>query len=432
MKVDIKNLEKSQVELTIELSWDEVKPYLERASEELSQKSKIEGFRPGKAPYDIVRARFGEHAILEAAAEKIIMKNFLTAVKEKNLETVGQPHIDMEKMAVSNPFIFKATVSLLPKTTLGEYKNLEIKKEETKITDEKVKEALDGLTKMQSKELLKDGPAEKEDKIIVDMDILKDNVPIEGGQAKDMAVYLSEAHYIPGFNEEVLGLKKGDEKEFDLNFPEEHYQKHLSGAKVHFKVKAKDVYKIEAPELNEEFAKTLGQKSIEDLTALIRKNLEHEEMHKTEEKWEISILNKIVLNSKFSDIPELLVNGEANQMIYELKNNITRQGLSFEDYLKSINKTEAELKLEFSPEAVKRIKISLVIREIAKAEKIEVSDKEIMEEVEKLMNAYKDNADAQKQISRREYADYLKSRIENKKTIDILKKENGQETPHSH
>ncbi|PIR67014.1 MAG: trigger factor [Parcubacteria group bacterium CG10_big_fil_rev_8_21_14_0_10_36_14] len=424
MKCNVKNLEKSQVELTVELSWDEVKPYLERAAEELSQKSKIEGFRPGKAPYDIVRARFGEHAILEAAAEKIIMKNFVAAIKEKNLETVGQPHIDIEKMAVSNPFIFKATVSLLPKITLGEYKNLGIKKEETKVTDEKVKEALDGLTKMQSKEILKDGPAENKDKVLVDMDMIKDNVPIEGGQAKDMAVYLSEAHYIPGFNEELVGLKKDDEKEFDLNFPKEHYQKHLSGAKVHFKVRVRDVYKIEPPKLDEEFAKSLGQKSIENLMILLRKNLEHEELHKTEEKWEITILNKIVENSKFSDIPELLINGEANQMVYELKNNITRQGLSFEDYLKSINKTEAELKLEFSPEAIKRIKISLVIREIAKAEGVEASDKEVIEEVGKLMNAYKDNADAQKQINSKEYEDYLKSRIENKKTIDILKKNN--------
>ena len=422
MKIDIKNLEKSQVEITVELTQEEIKPYMETAAKQISEKTKIEGFRPGKASYDIVRARVGEQAILEEAAEAIVRKNYVKAIKEKDLKTIGQPKIDIEKMAINNPFIFKATAALLPKTTLGEYKNLKIEKQETKIDDKKIEESIKNLTKMQSKEILANRKATEKDKVIIDMDMLKDKVPVEGGQAKDMVVYLFEAHYIPGFNEQLIGLERGDEKTFILDFPKEHYQKHLSGAKVEFKIKVKDVFEIQTPKADDEFAKTLGQKSLEELKVLIKKNLKHEATHKDEEKWEIDTLNKIVDNSKFSDVPEILVNDEANKMLHELKDNVTKQGMTFEDYLKSINKKESELKLELAPEAIKRIKIALVIREIANVENIEVSDKEIIEEVEKMMNAYKDNPDAQKQIQAPEFQDYIKSRIENRKTIELIKK----------
>jgi len=426
MKTNVKNLDKSQVELTIELTEEEIKPFLEKAALSISEKTKIEGFRPGKASYDIVRARVGEHAILEEAAESIVRKNYVKAITEKNIKTIGSPKIDIEKMAVNNPFIFKAVVALIPETTLGKYKNLNIKKETPNIDDKKVEEMLGNLTKVQSKEVLVDRAANEKDKIVVDMDMLKDNVPIESGQTKDMAVYLSETHYVVGFNEQLIGLKKGDEKTFVLDFPKEHYQKHLSGAKVEFKVKIKDVFEIQAPELNDEFAKTLGQESMEKLREMLKKNIAHDAEHKAQEKWEIDLLHKIIDNSKFKDIPEILVNEELHKMVHELKDNITKQGLTYEDYLKSINKKESELKLELAPEAVKRIKIALAIREIAKAEKIEVNDKEIIEETEKMMNAYKDNPEAQKQISAPEFQEYMKSRIENRKVIEIIKKDDKE------
>lgn len=424
MKTDIKNIEKSQVEITIELSQEELKPYLEHAAERLASKTKIEGFRPGKAPYDIVRARFGEHAILEEATGEIVKKTYLITIKENNLKTIGSPKIDVEKMAVNNPFVFRATAAILPDTKLGEYKNLSVKKNETAVEDKAVESALNNIVKMQSKEILSDKIADKKDKVVIDMDMLKDGVPIEGGQAKDMAVYLIEEHYILGFNEQLIGLKKEDEKEFDLEFPKEHYQKHLAGAKVHFKIKVKDVFDIQPPTLDDEFAKTLGQKSLDSLKKLMKENLETENKKKNEVKWEMDILNKIVDNSKFSDIPELLINEEVHRMIHELEDSVAKQGVPFEDYLKSINKTESDLKLELTPEAIKRIKISLIIREIAIIEKVEISDKEIMEDVERMINAYKDNADAQRQIQTPEFQNYIKSNLENKKVIDIIKQNN--------
>lgn len=424
MKCVIKTLPKSQAELTITVDTEECGPLIQKAAERMSQQSKIEGFRPGKAPYEIVKARFGEHAILEEAAEDIVKKNFFATVKDNKLETIGQPKIEIVKMAANNPFEFKATVAVMPEIKLGAYKNLGVKKQTTAVADEKVETVLSDLAKMRSQEVLTDKAATAKDKVLIDMEMTKDGVPIEGGATKGMTAYLSEQHYIPGFNEELVGVKKGDEKIFSLNFPKEHYQKHLAGAKVDFKVKVNDVYEITPPEINDEFAKTAGQKSLADLRALIKKNLETEAASKDEEKFEIEVLGKIVEKSSFGDIPEVLINEETHRMVHELEHNVEAQGMNFEDYLKSIKKSEKELLLEFAPEAIKRIKIALAVRAVGKTENIKAEDYEVMEEITKLMNAYKDNADAQKQISQPNYADYVRTRIENKKAIDFLKKNN--------
>lgn len=422
MKCVIKAIPKSEVELTVELPAEEIAPFMQKAAAHLAEHNKIEGFRPGHAPYDIVKARFGEHAILEEAAEEIVRKNYFKAVKENNLETVGQPKIEITKSAPGNPFIFKATAAVMPEVALGKYKNLGVKKQTTEIADEKVESVLSDLAKMRSKEVLTDKAATAKDKVVVDMEMTKDGVAVEGGSTKNMTAYLSEKHYIPGFNEKLAGAKKGDEKIFSLDFPKEHYQKHLAGAKVDFKVKINDVYEIQPPEINDEFAKSAGQKTLADLRALIRKNLESEAAHQDEEKFEIEILAKVVEGGKFGDIPEILINEETHRMVHELEHNVEARGMNFEDYLKNIKKGEKELMLEFAPEAVKRIKIALAIREIGKAENVKAGDKEVIEEIAKLMNAYKDNAEAQKQISQPDYADYVRSRIENKKTLELLKK----------
>ena len=258
MKCVVKNLPKSQIEITITLSTEEVKPYMQKAAEHMSEHSKIEGFRPGHAPYDIVKSRFGEQAILEEAADVIVRKNYFQAIKDNNLQTISQPKIEVTKIAPGNPFEFKATVATLPEVKLGEYKNLGLKKETSAVADEQIEKALRDLSKMQSKEAPTDKTATAKDKVLVDMEMLKDGVAIDGGMTKDMAVYLAEQHYIPGFNDHLAGLKKGDEKTFSLDFPESHYQKHLAGAKVDFKIKVKDVYEITPPEIDEEFAKKLG------------------------------------------------------------------------------------------------------------------------------------------------------------------------------
>jgi trigger factor len=397
---------------------------MKKAAEHMSEQSKIEGFRPGHAPYDIVKSRFGEQAILEEAADTIVRKNYFACVKDNNLQTISQPKIEVTKMAAGNPFEFKATVATLPEITLGEYKNLGFKKETTAVLDEQVEKVILDLAKMRSQEILTDKSAAAKDKILIDMEMLKDGVAVEGGNAKNMAVYLAEKHYIPGFNDELAGLKKGDEKTFSLTFPDTHYQKHLANAKVDFKVRVNDVYEITPPDVNDDFAKLLGQKSLADLKALLRKNIETEAAMKDDEKWEALILNKIIGDSKFGEIPEILVNEEAHKMVHELEHNVEHEGMKFDDYLKSVNKKESDLVLEFAPEAVKRIKVALAIRAIGKAESVSADDKEVAEEMEKLMNAYKNDPEMQKQIREPGFADYLHTRIENRKTLELIKKSN--------
>ena len=237
-----KDLKNSQVELTITVEAADYQPMLEAAAVRLSERANIKGFRKGKAPFDIVKKELGEMAIMQEALEDIIKKTFFDAVKSEELDTIGMPQINIEKLAPGNDIVYKAVVALIPGVKLPDVKKIKVTKDEAKVDDKKMDETLEALRGMHATEVIKDGAATGTDKLVLDMDMLIDNVPLEGGQAKEHQVYLSEDHYIPGFNKNVEGMKKGEEKEFSLDFPETHYQKHLAGKKVDFKVKVKDVY----------------------------------------------------------------------------------------------------------------------------------------------------------------------------------------------
>lgn len=422
MKIDKKLLEKSQVELTIELTVEEFKLYLDQAVKKISENTKIEGFRPGNAPYDILKQKVGEGTIYESALELGAGKILKDVYEKEDITPVGHPKFEIVKLVPNNPIVFKATIPVLPAITeLADYEKIEVQKKEVKIDEKEVEKVLVDLQRMQMTEEEVDKPVEKEDKVVIDMNILIDNVPMEGGDAKDYGVFLSEDHYIPGFNEKLLGIKKGETREFKLSFPKDHYQKNYAGKEADFKVVCKTIFKLALPELNDSFAEKMGQKTIDNLKDLIRKNIQSEAEAKENQRQEIEMLDKLVEKSKFEDIPEVLINNELERMIQEFKVGIMRQGIPFEDYLKKINKSLVQLKLDFSPQAVKRIKVSLAIREVAKKEDIKISEEEVAEQIEKEMNFAKDNPERQKQIKTLEYADYMRAILTNRKVIELLK-----------
>ncbi|NQU83267.1 MAG: trigger factor [Parcubacteria group bacterium] len=265
MQYTTKSLEKSQVELTITVTSDDYQDDVQKAAVRISERAAIKGFRPGKAPYDIVKQEVGELKIMEEAMQTIVESNFTQAVKKEKLQTIGMPQITIEKIAPGNDFIFKAVVALMPEIKLGNIEKIKVEKKEQKVDAKKIDEVISNLQKMQTKEVLKNGIADKKDKATIDMEMFINKVPVEGGQAKDHAVYLGEDHYIPGLNEEVVGLKKDDTKEFTLKFPKEHYQKHLAGKNVDFKIKVNEIYELQHPELDDDFAKALGLDSMDKL-----------------------------------------------------------------------------------------------------------------------------------------------------------------------
>ncbi len=430
MQCTTKKLPKSVIELTVEVSLDEARPFLENAAKELTKERPIPGFRPGNASYDVVKSRYGEMAIYETALEPIVRKYYVKAVQDNNLATFGEPHVDVKKLAPGNAVVFTAAVAVVPKVlSLPDLKKVRVKAKKPVVKDEEVEAAIKELRKMRTKEVLSSREIRGSDKVVLDMNMSLGGVPLEGGQAHDHGIYLDEEYYIPGMREALLGLKAGEQKKFQLKFPPEHYQKHIAGRDVDFAVTIKGVYELTLPELNDDFAKGMGQESMVKLRELLRKNLQEEAEEKEHHRLESEVLEKIVEKSKFEEVPEKMIGQEVERMIHELRHGVAERGLEFDAYLKNIKKTVDELKLEFSPRAVSRIKTALAIKEIGDKENIQADDKDILNETQKLLNAYSTDAETQNRIRSEEYQDYLQATLRNKKIVEFIEKATVEEAP---
>lgn len=416
-----KKLPKSQLEITVTVPADELKPLLEKAVEEISQQTKIEGFRPGKVPYDILKQRIGEMKIYEEAAAIAVEKSYVEIGRKEKFEPLGSPKIDFEKLAPGNDFTYKATVDLIPEVKIGDFKSIKIKEKEIKITDAEINKTIDELREMRATEVLEPKVIAKGDKVEVDFEVSRDNVVIDGGTQKKYPLVVGTNVFIPGFEDNLIGLKAEENKEFELTFPEKYHNKNLAGKPAKFKVKILAVYKRTLPDANDEFAVSLGQKTIAELKESIEHNLEHEGHHKEEERLEIEMLEKIIDKSQFGEIPDILITAETNKMVQELEGNVLQQGLKFEDYLVHLNKTHDQMKLDFVPQAIKRIKGALLTRALFFQEKMEVPESEIDRELEAMTRAYAQHPEIQKNLKNPEYREYMRNMIANRKVMDFLK-----------
>jgi trigger factor len=299
MKHDKKIISKTEIELIITVEPKEYEKEVLKAAEKLSERAAIKGFRPGKAPYDAVKQQVGEIKIMEEAINDIIQNTFFKVIQEEKIDSVGMPKISIEKMVPGNDFVYKAQIALLPKIKLADLKKIKIDSKKVEVTDEEMNKVLEDLKKMQIQETIKDDEAQKEDKVLIDMDMFIGGVLVEGGQTKNHHVYLNEEHYIPGLKGKLIGLKKDDTKEFTLRFPKNHYQQHLADKDVDFKIKVNNVFKLTLPEIDDEFAKKLGQENVEKLKNLLKENLLREAEMKEKQRLEAEILEKVIEKSEF-------------------------------------------------------------------------------------------------------------------------------------
>jgi trigger factor len=423
MQVTKKDLEKSQIELNVELSAAEMAPYIEKGAQKISETVKIEGFRPGKVPYDILKAKIGEMSILEEAAQIAVSKT-LDEIIEKNtigLKPVGQPNVSITKLAPSNPFEFKVVLSILPDIALGKYKDLGIKPEEVKVEEAEVDKVINDLREMRAAEILEEKEIADGDKAVVDIHIFDGNVPIENGHHHDLAVLIGKNYFVPGFDKKLIGAKAGEELKFELLYPEDHHQKNLAGKMAKFEVKIKAVYRREVPALDDSLAETFRLKNLEDLKKNLQENILQEKGRETELKNEAEMITKIMDDTKIGDLPEILIESESRNIMAELEQSVVRQGGKFEDYLGHLKKTKEELQVELLPNAVKRVKSALIIREIAVVEKITVSDKEIADKIDDLKKQYASNNEVLKMIEEPGYKQYLSNILTNEKILTKLK-----------
>lgn len=421
MKYEAKTLDKSQVELTITVEPKDYKKDLEAAAIRISERAAIKGFRAGKAPYEMVKQQVGEIRIIEEAMQPIVEKNFFNAAKEAKLDTVGMPQITITKIAPGNDLVFTATVALLPVIKLGDMSKVKVKHQSKEVTEAEVETVLNDLKKMQTKEILKNGASTKDDKLVINMEMFADKVPVEGGQAPNHQVYLNEPHYIPGLAEQLIGLKKDDAKEFSLKFPKDHYQKHLAGKDIDFKVKVNDVFELQHPDINDEFAKSIGQESLEGLKLIIKTNLSEEAKHKDDQKIEIEILDQMIEASEISEVPDVLINAEKQKIFNELKYSLANQGIEMEKYLKDLKKTEEDIFKDFTEQALRRVKAALISRQVALDNNIKAEKADIDAEVKQIKAAYPDNKNVEENLKKPEVLDTLALTIQNRKVMTFLK-----------
>lgn len=422
MKTDVKKLDKGQLEVTIELTPQEYQPFLETAAQKLSENMNVKGFRPGKATYELIEKHVGKEEVWQKALEPAIMKTLAKALDEEKIQSVGQPNVDIVKLAPDNPVIYKATVAILPEVTTPDISTITVEKKEVKADEQKLKDALENLQKAHASEKLVDREAKKGDKVEIDFEVFLDKVPVDNGAQKKFPLTLGEGSFIPGFEDKLIGAKAGEDKEFELEFPKEYHQKNLAGKKADFKVKVHGVYEVTLPELNDNLAKGLGDfKTIKEVEEMIKGNLETEAKMAEDHRIEDEMFEKLIEKSKFGDIPEILLQSETEKMLQELEQNLAQQGLKFDDYLQHLKKSREELMLDFTPQAMKRVKSALVMRAISQKENINVTDEEIENEIQASLVRYGGNPDAEKQMRTPQYKDYLRNVIASKKIIEHLK-----------
>ncbi|MBP9802635.1 trigger factor [Patescibacteria group bacterium] len=383
MQVTKKDLGKNQIELTVEVPLEEFDEHLKKAAIKLSQRSSIAGFRPGKAPYDVIKTKVGEMSIYQEALEDIINHSFFQAITKEKLETIGKPDIKIEKLAPGNPIVYIATVILLPKVTLGNWQEKNIKATEVVVPEEELEKTMGELKKMRAKEALVDRAAQNGDKIMMDFEVSINKAVLEGGTSYKHPLILGEGRMVPGFEEKLIGSKAGDELEFDLMFPDNYHQTNLANKEAHFKIKVLEVFERSLPELTDELAKEFGFDDLVALKKQISDNILSDKENKAKQKTEKEVLDILVSTSTIEEIPEKLIHNEIHKMISELRHDVENQGLEMTKYLESIKKTEDDLHHDFREQAIKRIQATLALKTLAETENIEVSEEEIETEIKK-------------------------------------------------
>lgn len=424
----INKLEYSKVEVKNSISWDEWKKFIEEAVKEASKEIKIEGFRPGKAPREIVEKKIGKETILNSAAEKAISKDYPEVIKKESINAIGSPQVKVDVLEEGKDLEYTAITATMPEVKLNSWKddvkkiNKEFVDKKVEIKDEELDEELNKLANSRVKMVTVKREAKKGDAVQVDFKVSKDGVPVEGGSATDHNLVLGNNVFIPGFEDEVIGMKEGDEKEFDLKFPDEYHEKSLAGQNAHFEVKMKVVQKREVPEVNDEFAKSLGEfKNVNELKENIKEGLKKEREAKIKEEKRGKIVEELVDKTEVK-LPEILIHEELHKMTHELEGQVQQMGMQLDQYLEQMNKSREDLEKDWRPQAEKRLKAAMALEQVAKDREIEVDSEKIEEEMNKTLQYYKDVKDIEKNIDMKRLYEYTKAMLTNEAVFEDLEK----------
>ncbi len=415
-----KNANEVKFEITVEAE------KFEEATKKVYFKSakyfNIPGFRKGKAPMQIVEKYYGKEIFYEDAFNEVAQEALEEAVEENKVEVVSRPEVDIKQMEKGKDLIFTVVMQTKPEAELGKYKGIEIKKIEYNVTDEDVEHELSHMQEHNSRLIsIDDRAAEKGDIVNIDFEGFVDGKAFDGGKAENYDIEIGSNTFIPGFEDQLVGMKIDEEKDVNVTFPKEYFSKDLAGKDATFKVKLHEVKKKELPALDDEFAKDVSEF---DTLDELKKNIKEKKQEQNEERAKYETQDEVIKalceNVKV-EIPSGMIETETENMIKDLENRLSYQGLKLEQYLNMMGKTKEEMRKEYEPQAVEGIKSRLAIEAVIKAEKIEATDKEIDKKIKEMAINYGKEND-EEFLKNENVRNYIKQGIESEKAIDFLVK----------
>ena len=394
MSLQVEKLEKNMAKLTIEVSAEDLDKAMEKAYQKQKSRISLPGFRKGKAPRKMIESMYGKGVFMEDAVNSLVPQEYTKALGECDLEIVSQPEINVTQMEPGKALIFTADVAVKPEVTLGDYKGVEVPKSEIAVTDEEVDAE---VKKEQDKNArtvaVEDRAAANGDITTIDFEGFVDGVAFEGGKGTDYALTLGSGTFIPGFEDQLVGANTGDHVEVKVTFPEEYQAKELAGKEAVFQCDVKKIETKEVPELDDEFAKDVSEfDTLAEYKEDVKKKLTEKKEKEARTAKENAAVDKAIENAQM-DIPELMTKTECRQMMDDFSRRMQQQGLSMEQYFQFTGQSMDNMMEDMKPQALKRIQTRLVLEKVAEAENIQPSEEEITEEIQKMADAYKMEAD---------------------------------------
>ncbi|WP_227936689.1 trigger factor [Alkalihalobacillus deserti] len=383
-------LEGNEGVLTVDVAAEKVDAALDQAFKKVSKKVNVPGFRKGKVPRSLFEKQFGVESLYQDALDILLPEAYGAAVQEVGIEPVDRPEIDVETMAKGATLVFKAKVVVKPEVELGEYKGLEVEEQDSTVTDEDVDAELKQIQERQAElVVVEDGAIENGDTAVFDFEGFVDGEAFEGGQAENYSLEIGSGQFIPGFEEQLVGLKAGEEKDVEVSFPEEYHAENLAGKPATFKVKLHDIKRKELPALDDEFAKDANEEveTLEELKTQLKDKLTKDKVQQAEHAVRDTLVEKAAENAKV-DIPEAMVNTEVERMLQEFEQRLQSQGMNLELYFQFSGQDEAAMREQFKVDGEKRVRVNLTLEAIAIAENLEATDEDVDKEIEKMAEMY--------------------------------------------
>ena len=422
MSLTVENLEHNMAKLTIEVSAEEFEEAIKHAYVKNKNKINIHGFRKGKAPQAMIEKMYGAGIFYEDAANELIPKAYDAEIENCDLDLVSQPKIDVVQIEKGKPFIFTAEVAVKPEVTLGAYEGVEVPKTEINVTDEEVDAEVDKEREKNSRTTtVEDRGVENGDMIKLDFDGSVDGVAFDGGKAENYDLTVGSGSFIPGFEEQLVGVKAGEEKEVKVTFPEDYHAKDLAGKEAVFKCKVNEIKVKELPEANDEFAQDVSEfDTLAEYKEDLKKKLTERKEAAAKNAKEAAAVEAAVANAEM-DIPDAMVDGQVRQMANDFARRIQSQGLTVDQYFQFTGMTAEKLMDQMKPEALKRIKNSLVLEAIAAKENFEIAEEKIEEELKKMSEAYKMEVDKIKEALGESGLDQMKAELKIQAAVDFIR-----------